>query len=37
MRDFREFRELFEELRGKISEDYWWYKMESKLGIGNKS
>ncbi|MCB0456665.1 MAG: DKNYY domain-containing protein [Flavobacteriaceae bacterium] len=29
--DFDYMRPLFEYYRGKISEDYWWYKLEKKL------
>ncbi|GAA4113904.1 hypothetical protein GCM10022393_13130 [Aquimarina addita] len=29
--DFKKFTPLFEELRGKISNDFWWYKMENSL------
>lgn len=29
--DFKRFTPLFEELRGKISNEYWWYQMENSL------
>ncbi len=32
--DFKRFSPLFEELRGKISNEYWWYKMENSLQHG---
>ncbi len=32
--EFKNYAPLFEELRGKISHEYWWYKMEKSLQLG---
>ncbi|WP_299258656.1 DKNYY domain-containing protein [uncultured Aquimarina sp.] len=32
--DFKRFTPLFEELRGVISNEYWWYQMENRLQHG---
>ncbi|APQ16032.1 hypothetical protein [Maribacter hydrothermalis] len=29
--DFKSFKPLFEDLRGSISNEYWWYKMEKEI------